>query len=299
MLFLARAGGLPVAEVSEAIRDSAMRELAPDRAEKAWQSWVRAHGDPTRLLLDRLTQLGAVTVAEGEEGERVRLTPLGLAAMRRQFLGRGIDVPLLPPPDQMTAADLLAMADGVGDEEFKAETAAWRAHRTPEAAARELLSEGAESDPASRILAVAVVREIGAPAEPAWRDALGRPELAGYAKMALAVLAGDDPAAPAQQDIDLTQDDVAWLLIDTLVADGWADVDDDEARDPADLAERLREAFRPGAELGWFETLARVPHPDAPDVLTMIGRHHPDKRVAKLARKAAYKAASRRAARER
>jgi hypothetical protein len=43
--------------------------------------------------------------------------------------------------------------------------------------------------------------------------------------------------------------------------------------------------------------MARVPHPQAADVLTAIGRYYPDKQIAKAARKAAYKAASRRAAR--
>ncbi len=43
--------------------------------------------------------------------------------------------------------------------------------------------------------------------------------------------------------------------------------------------------------------MARVPHPDAADVLTVIGKHHPDKKIAKLARKSAYKAATRQAAR--
>jgi hypothetical protein len=299
MLFLGRADGLPVAEVSEAIREGAVAELAPDRAEKAWQSWVRAHGDPARLLLDRMTRLGAVTAAEGDEGELARLTPLGLAAMRSQFISHGVEIPLLPSPEQMTAADLLAMADGASEEEFEAESAAWLAHRTPESAARELLSEAAESDPASRMLAVAVVTGLGAPAEAAWRDVLGRPELAGYAKNALASLAGDDPNAPARRDLEPTEDELAWVLIDMLVTDGWGEVDDDGAPDPADLVERLRGTFPPGAELAGFEMMARAPHPDAPDVLTMIGRHHPDRRIAKLARKAAYKAASRRAARER
>jgi hypothetical protein len=42
--------------------------------------------------------------------------------------------------------------------------------------------------------------------------------------------------------------------------------------------------------------MARVPHPDVANVLTVIGRYHPDKRVAKLARTSADKAASRPAA---
>jgi hypothetical protein len=245
-----------------------------------------------------MTQLGAVTVAEGEEGELVRLTPLGMAAMRSQFLRDGVEIPLLPPPDQMTAADLLAMADGASEEEFEAESATWLAHREPESAARDLLSEGAESDPASRMLAVGIVTELGAAAEPAWRDALGRRELSGYAKASLAKLEGADPDKPANPEFEPSDDELFWMVIDMLVADGWGDPDDDDV-EPSALAGRLREAIPPGREMAAFETIARVPHPDAADVLTVIGRHHPDKRVAKLARKAAYKAASRAAARER
>jgi hypothetical protein len=199
----------------------------------------------------------------------------------------------------MTAADLLAMADGASEEEFEAETAAWLAHRTPESAARGLLSAAAESDPASRMLAVAVVTELGAPAEPAWRDVLSQLELRGYAKAALATLAGGDPAADMPADLDLTPDDLAWMLTDGLAMDGWAELDDDADHDPAALGERLREAIPAGREPAVFEMMARVPHPDAANVLTVVGRHHPDKKIAKAARKSAYKAASRQVAQRR
>jgi hypothetical protein len=296
-LFLTRAEGLSVAEASEVIKATSVSELAPDRGVKAWESWVRAHGDPARLLLDRMTRLGAARVYD--DGERARLTPLGLAAMRDQLARHGVEIPLLPPADQMTAADLLAMADGVSEEDFDAECAAWLGHRPPESAARELLSIAGQADPSSRMLAVAVVTEIGAPAEPAWRDALGRIEVSGYAKVALAALAGDDPGASMRPEFELTEDELGWTLTDALVTEGWADTDEDAEHDPAALAGRLGEAFPPGTEGAGFELIARVPHPDAPDVLTTIGRHYPDKKMAKLARKAAYKAASRHAARQR
>ena len=41
------------------------------------------------------------------------------------------------------------------------------------------------------------------------------------------------------------------------------------------LAERLRDAIPAGRELAAFEMMARVPHPDAASVLTVIGRYHP------------------------
>ncbi len=293
MLFLARLDGLPAAEVSEVIRSVAVDELAPARAAKTWRSWVRAHGDPARLLLDQMVAVGAVRISDSEDGDLARLTPLGLAAIRTQFAGSGVEVPLLPPVEEMTAADLIAMAEGAAEEEFQAETAAWLAQRTAESAARELLSVAAESDPASRVLAVAVVTELGAPAEPAWRDALDQVELRGYAK---ATLADCDPVAAMPDGLELSDDDLAWILIDALVADGWDDVDDEGEYEPAALAKRLGEAIPAGREPAAFEMMARVPHPDAASVLTVIGRYHPDKKVAKAARKSAYKAASRQVA---
>jgi hypothetical protein len=297
LLFLARGNGVPVAEASEMVRSAAVDELSPDRAAKAWPSWVRAHGDPAKMVLDQLAALGAVRVAGSDDGDVARLTPLGLAAIRQQFVGSGVEIPLLPPADQMAAADLIAMADGADEEEFQAETAAWLSSRTPESAASELLSVAADSDPASRILAVAVATELGAAAEPAWRDALGQVELRGYARAVLATLASGDPAV-VPPGFELADDELAWMLTDSLVVDGWDDVDGDAEYEPADLAERLRDAIPAGRELAAFEMMARVPHPDAVSVLTTIGRYHPDKRIAKIARKSAYKAASRHAARQ-
>jgi len=294
ILFLARPDGLLVAEASEMVQSAAVAELAPIPAAKAWQSWVRAHGDPARLLLGRMSELGAVRISDSGEGDVARLTPLALAAIRTQLIDAGVEIPLLPPAEQMTAADLITMADGTTEEEFKAETDAWLSARTPESAAVELLSVAAESDASSRMLAVALVIELGVSAEPAWRDALDRIELRGYAKAALATLAEGDPAATGvPAGCDLAADDLAWMLTDALVMDGWDDVDDDAENEPAALAERLRDSIPAGREVAAFEMMARVPHPDAANVLTVIGKYHPDKRIAKLARKSAYKAASR------
>jgi len=297
MLFLARPDGLSVAAVSEVIRTAATDELPPAQAEQAWLSWVRAHGDPAGLLLDMMAGLEAIQIADAEDGAMARLTPLGVAAIRTELVDSGVEIPLLPATEQMTAADLIAMADGASEEEFTAETAAWLSHRTAEAAARELLAVAAESDPASRILAVGVVvTELGASAEPVWRDALGQIELRGYARVALATLPDGDAAAASQPALE-PDEDLAWMITDALAAEGWDDLDDDAGDEPGILAQRLAEKIPPGQELVAFELIARAPHPAAADVLTVIGRHHPDKKIAKLARKSAYKAATRQAAR--
>jgi hypothetical protein len=296
-LFLARPDGFSVTDISELIRVSATAELPPAQAEDAWQLWVSAHGDPARLLLDLLTGLQAIEVADAGDGLMARLTPLGLAGVRTQLVESGVEIPLLPDAEQMTAAQLIAMADGASEEEFTAETAAWLSYRNPESAARELLAVAAVSDPASRMLAVGiVVTEIGAFAEPVWREVLGQAELRTYAKAALITLAGDDPAA-APPELKPDDHDVAWMMTDALAAEGWDDPSDDAGREPEALAKRLGDAIPAGQEPAMFESMARIPHPDAADVLAVIGKLHPDKKIAKLARKSAYKAASRQAAR--
>jgi hypothetical protein len=298
-LFLTRPDGLSVAEIGEVIRAAATDELPPAQAERAWQSWVGAHGDPARLLLDLLAGLDAIEIADAEDGPVARLTPLGLAAVRTQLVESGVEIPLLPPTEQMTAAQLIAMADGASEEEFAAETAAWLSHQIAEPAARELLAVAAASDPASRILAVSVVvTELGAGAEPVWREALDRIELRGYAKAALAALSGGDPAVASLPGLKPDDHDLAWMITDALAAEGWDDLSDDAGYESEALAQRLGEAIPAGQELAVFELMARIPHPEAADVLTVIGRHHPDKKIAKLARKSAYKAASRQAARQ-
>jgi hypothetical protein len=297
-LYLVRSDGVSVAEVSEVIRAGATDELPAAQAERAWESWVGAHGDPARLLLDLMTELRAIQIADAEDGPVARLTPLGLAAIRTQLVESGVEIPLLPDTEHMTAAQLIAMAGGASEEEFTAETVAWLSYRTAEPAARELLAVAAASDPASRILAVGVVvTELGALAEPAWREVLGQTELRAYAKAALGTLSGGDFAAASLPGLELEDHDLVWMVTDALAAEGWADLSDDVGREPEVLAKRLGEAVPAGQEPALFEMMARVSHPDAADVLGVIGKHHPDKKIAKLARKSAYKAASRQAAR--
>jgi hypothetical protein len=297
-LFLARPDGLPVAEVSEVIRAAATDELPPAQAEETWQSWVREHGDPARLLLDLMAEHHAIQIDDAGDGPVARLTPLGLAAVREQLVESGVEIPLLPDAEHMTAAQLISLAASASEEEFTAETAAWMSYRTAEPAARELLAVAAASDPASRILAVGVViTEIGAPAEPVWREALDRIELRAYAKGALAALAGGDPAVASPPGLEPDEHDLAWMITDALAAEGWDDPGDDASYEPEALVKRLSETIPAGQELAVFELMARAPHPDAADVLTVIGKHHSDKKIAKLARKSAYKAATRQAAR--
>jgi hypothetical protein len=77
---------------------------------------------------------------------------------------------------------------------------------------------------------------------------------------------------------------VFWLTIDTVAAQLAAEGNSAELRG---LVEGLAQQHR-----GFFDAAWRVGHPATADVLEAMGRIHPDKRVAKEARKAAFKARS-------
>jgi hypothetical protein len=291
LLFMTRREGLSLTDFTEVLWENASGDLPAERAARARKKWTAYYGDPARLLLDKLTELGAVT----EAGDVIRLTPLALAALHEQLVGVGVDIPLLPPTAaELTGGELLAMAGGVREEEWEAEADAWVEARGAGAAAVGLLELAAAADPGERLLAVAVVQRIGPAAEPAWRRGLDVPELRGYAKVALLTLAASEeltlfPPGQTSPDLEPLPDDLAWMAIDLLTL-----VCDEEFPDPAELADSFREAVPPGRETVLFEAMWRGAHPDAPHVLSYVGRHHPDKQVAKAARTAAYKANSRR-----
>jgi hypothetical protein len=296
LLFLARREGLAVDEFAEVLWENAAgghdeddeeanEEIAEVRAE-----WESAYGDAAGLLLDKLKETRAVT----QEDELIRLTPLALAALHQQLVEAGVEIPLLPQTAaELSGTELLEMAGGVTDAEFEAEVDGWTAARGPDAAARTLLELAAEAEPGERMLAVAAVTRIGEPAEPVWRDSLAVPQVRAYAKVALAQLSGADPdgdePADLPPELELTPDDLAWVATDLLTL-----AIDEEYPDPEYLAVSFREAVPAGREQMLFDGMARSAHPGTAEVLHHLGEYHPDRQVAKAARTAAHKAASRR-----
>ena len=281
LLFTSRAEGVPRAELAEVFWADAAVDMTQAQAAVAREEWLAAYGDPVGLLLGKLAELAAITDAGGT----VRLTPLALADLRDRLVEEGVDIPLLPPTAaELTAEELLAMAEGVSEEEFYAESAAWAAARGADTAARELLDLGAHGDPGDRLLAVAAVTRIGPAAAPAWQDSLNVPPMSGYAKITLATL--EDGACPAPPEPSPA--DVAWMATDLLAL-----ACDDEYPDPDELVATFNEAVPTGGEEALFDAMSRGVHPDAVAVLNHVGKYHPDKRVAKAARTAAHKATSR------
>jgi hypothetical protein len=290
-LFLRGRAGVPVAELSASLKSAAVAELSPRAAERQWKECVRAHGDPARLLLGQLSKLSAVTVSD----DVARLEPLAVFAVAAKLRACDVHVPELPPPDQMTADDVVLVNMFGAEEDFEAEFASWLAKRTAEDAARELLAFAAGEGAALRTAAMPIIARLGAAAEPAWREALDRPELRCYAKPALlAQLADRDPESKVPDELQPAIEDLAWLVADTFGP--LTRLDRGNTTFPFDTTEL--------ADAGWavshetiFETMARLEHPDAEAVLTMLGKHADNKKIAKAARRAAYKAASRRASR--
>lgn len=291
-LFLLRHAGLTRADAREIMRGGVLGEQPLPALTQAWDDFSREHGDPADLILDRAAQLGAVSVGEGDDGT-VELSPLGAWAVRRQLVASEVDIPLLPPVEEMSAVDLLSAAGGMDADEFDAETAAWLQARDPLEAARDLLSLASAGEPADRVLATGIASRIGSAAEPAWRDVMAVPELAPYAKAALIATAGGIPGESQVPGLELSPSDVAWMTTDVL-AISCSDEEEDEYN-AAELVEQLAATVPLGQESVVFDQISRGSHPRAVAVLTMIGKHHPDKTVAKEARKCAYKAATRRA----
>jgi len=291
MLFLSWRDGVRITELADAIKEAATFDLAAEEADRQWQEWVDAHGDPLRLLLGQLERLGAVSVTE----DAARLEPLGVRAVRLKLERDGLDVPVLSAPDEMTADDLVVVCMHGSEGDLEAELASWTNSRGEEQAARELLALAAGEGAAVRTAAVTIVSRFGQAAEPAWREALDRAELRCYAKPQLVMLTGLDPeGTDLPAELQPERADLAWLIADTFGP--FCRFDLGGERFPFDFAELQRvSGFEKPDEV--FEAIARLDHPDAEAVLAMIGKHAGDKATAKAARRAAYKASTRRAAR--
>jgi hypothetical protein len=285
-LFLARRAGKSGAEIRDLLMSGAIGDRPSSRARRAWDGWVRGHGDPARWLLDELAALRAIGPPSGDDGI-IELTPLALWALREQLRRDGVEISLLKASSaQMTAAALAIFADGLTDAEIETEFNAWLAARGADRGAHELLVFAAFSGPQLRLAAVNLVRRIGPAAHLAWLDSMHRPELRGYARIALAGMAADLPESTLSLVLDPDPGDLARVATDLLsLACG------EKFPDPQEIAAQLSRAIPAGEEALVFDLMSRSSHPDVVQVLMVLGRSHPDRQIAKEARRAARVAA--------
>ncbi|MGW4021762.1 hypothetical protein [Streptomyces sp. NPDC005009] len=210
----------------------------------------------------------------------VRLTPLGLYGLRARLLEAGFEAPAVGDLVDKGADALLDGTAVFPPAAAHAETERWLDRRDPLQAARELLAAARGADqgaPLRRLRCQQALSLVGAAAEPALREVLDDPELGGLARVWLAEHGAADVPPPSEALI-------FWLTIDTVAAQLAAEGNSEELRS---LVEGLARQHS-----GFFDTAWRVEHPATADVLEAMGRLHPDKRIAKEARKAAFKARS-------
>ncbi|MEU4613286.1 hypothetical protein [Streptomyces umbrinus] len=210
----------------------------------------------------------------------VRLTPLGVYGIRARLLEAGFAAPAVGDLADKGADVLLDSTSAFPPAAAQAETEQWLDRREPLAAARELLAAAKGADagaPLRRLRCQQALSLVGAEASPALRDVLDDAELGGLARVWLTERGASDVPPPSEGM-------VFWLTVDTIAAQLAAEGNSAELQA---LVEGL--AAQHG---GFFAAAWRVDHPATPDVLEAMGRLHPDKRVAKEARKAAFKARS-------
>jgi hypothetical protein len=211
----------------------------------------------------------------------VRLTPLGVYGVRARIRDAGIDAPAVGDLAGAEAGVLLGALPSYTEENARAEIESWLSSRTPLEAARELLAAAHgtdESGPARRLACQQALSLSGEAAEPALREVLEDRELGGLARVWLAEHGARDVPQPDEEM-------VFWLTVDTLAAQ----LDTvGEATELQGLVQGLVDQHA-----GFFDKAWRVDHPATAEVLDAMGRVHPDKRTAKEARKAAFKARSR------
>ncbi|MDF3293520.1 hypothetical protein [Streptomyces silvisoli] len=269
-------------EVSEAMMrlDDHFRLLAPTGV-------VDYHPVDERLISDEPEGPETVEELPKELGEEevsrygmVRLTPLGVLGVRDRLADAGVRAPALGDLAGQDAAVLLDALVGYPEAAANAEGEQWLAARPPVDAARELLAAARGRDqgaPARRLVCQQTLSRLGVEAEPALREVLDDRELGGLARVWLVERAADDVPSPDEEM-------VFWLTIDTIAAQ--LDVDDD----PELLRDLVTDLV--ARHDGFFDAAWRVDHPATAEVLEAMGRLHPDRKTAKEARKAAFKARS-------
>jgi hypothetical protein len=280
MLFLARSTGLTTAEASRIVRYGAIGNPSTRRARKAWEGWVREFGDPGQFLLSELAALHAVKPPGRRDGV-VALAPLAQWALREQFKLDKISVTVVDASMPPSVSAIVGLVGGMTDAEFNAEFSHWLSRQGPKRAAQELLLYAGSASARARLTAVSLVKRIGPAARPVWVDALKRPELRGYAMLALAEMAANLPEPSMPRIPNPDPDGLAGVATDLLAL-----VHEDEP-DPDLIEAHFAEAIPPNWVHWAFSLMARSSHPDIIQLLEVLSRFHPDRRIAKDARQTA------------
>lgn len=209
-------------------------------------------------------------------GGTVQLTPAGVASTNRLLVEAGYEAPTGGEFAAASATELLRGTDGAEFTVFAAESNAWMACREPRQAADELASAAEKLEPHLAHAALLLVTQLDPDVVgPALRRVAHVPHLRGAVIASLVDLDLEPPTT--QYD----PGDESWfpdLLLFRLLGDDL----DSAVRTLALVGDR------PG-QVALLERIWRQPSPATGFVLEALGRAHPDKRIAKAARKASFR----------
>lgn len=245
------------------------------------QDLVRITAPAVHDLLRRLHDLDA---AQLHGDDRVSLTPLGRFGVNHWLDTVGVHAPGVTDLAEASATDMLELGgDFEEPEQMDALVDDWIKARGDLRAAADLIAMAQDGNRDDRSTACALLTRLGDDAAPAVRRALDEPSLRPYVVTWLRDRGLDGP--------DPTARDEHWMFVDAIVSLGALG----EQQAGAMIGELA--ALTPISEqLALITELWRCGHPGTVVALDLLGRMHPDRAVAKEARKSAMRARSRPAA---
>ena len=226
-------------------------------------------------LLGGAAEAGAVELGNGD----VDLTPLGVWGVHHILRAHGLPVRAIGDYAESDAADMLTAIAAYDQADGADELAGWVGLRGQAEAAAELSAVLKTGTPVQRMSGIDALGSLGPAGLDAARSLVGEPGVGALAAMWLAS-AGEDPG------VEVLAEDALWVLVDM----GAAMLDTMSA---AAAVQDLNEGATHADFAGQVAEVWRVDHPRTLDVLTAVADHHPDRAVAKAARKAIFRARSR------
>lgn len=221
-------------------------------------------------VLTSLLDAGVVQL----DGDDVTLTRAGTRLVAPWLAEMGFDVVTserlgsLGPDDML---DLLAQRD----DDPAVAAALWAGDRDQHAVAVELVAAlVARPDPVRLLLGFALLERLG----PGAVEAVSAARDTAIGPHAWLFLAAAGAVDESEVPVDLAM--VAGIDVCLATAELGA---------PADVVEVFLGQVPPDAQPGFIDELVHSGHPRAGDLLELLGRHHPDRAIAKHARKAAHR----------
>jgi hypothetical protein len=283
----AETAGVPV-EIEEAVED--VLDLAGSALHAGHHLLHMLGEGRVRRQFERLEQLGVLTQSDVETetdevglpehtGGRAQLTPAGVVVALRLLERDGVAVLTRTDPATASAQDVLALGEQIGPEAWLRDARSWAVARGGRAAIElgEALAGGGREPLAVLAVLVHLERVLGDRAEVAVRQLLG----GRWDGVAVNWLAERGDTELVDRDPDRGLAGIADVLGVLLDSEG-----------PDAVVAGIDHGGQ-GAVMDTLDRLWRLEHERTGELLESLGRHHPDKAVAKHARKVLAKHRSR------